>query len=386
MRAELLVVGGGPAGLAAARGYRDGGGTGPVVVVSADTAAPYNRPPLSKDFLRGESGEDELPLAEAGEYAERGIELRLGRTVTTLDAADRSVVLDDGERLTYRACVLATGSAPTPLPVPGADEARPAYLRSLDDARSLREAAAGARSAVVVGSGFIGCEAAASLARRGLRVTMVSVEALPQESRLGKAVGERIAGWLGAEGVELIGGAEVTGLARGEVQLADRPPVHGELVLVAAGVTPSGGLAEAAGARVEDGRIVVDEGMRTSLPDLYAAGDIAFARNGAAGRHLRVEHWGEALAMGEIAGANAAGGVRSWAQAPGFWSTIGEHTLKYSAWGDGHDDARFVDHGDGAFTVWYTSGGVVVGVATHEADDDYERGADLVERGARPGS
>jgi 3-phenylpropionate/trans-cinnamate dioxygenase ferredoxin reductase subunit len=379
MHADLLVVGGGPAGLAAARGYRDQGGAGAVLVVSADTAPPYDRPPLSKDYLRGEADERDLPMAEPGEYAERGIELRQACAVTGLDAAARTAVLDTGERLSFAACVLATGSAPTALPVPTAGDAHPAYLRSLDDARALRSSAEGASSAVVVGSGFIGCEAAASLARRGLAVTVVSMEPLPQQARLGADVGERIAGWLRAEGVTLIGGVEVAALDAGEVRLVDRPPVRADLLLVAAGATPVTDLAEKAGALVEDGLVVVDEGMRTSLPGVYAAGDIALARNGAAGRRLKVEHWGEAMAMGEIAGANAGGGDRGWAQAPGFWSTIGDHTLKYSAWGDGYDDARFVDHGGGAFTVWYETDGVVVGVATHEADDDYDRGQRLVE-------
>jgi 3-phenylpropionate/trans-cinnamate dioxygenase ferredoxin reductase subunit len=267
--------------------------------------------------------------------------------------------------------------------VPTEDGANPAYLRSLDTARTLRSSAQNAASAVVIGSGFIGCAAAASLARRGLEVTVVSMEPLPQQGRLGDDVGERIAGWLRADGVKLIGGVEVAGLAAGEVRLTDHPPVRADLLLVAAGVTPNTDLAEKAGARMENGLVVVDEGMRSSLPDVYAAGDIAFARNGAAGRHLKVEHWGEALSMGEIAGANAAGGGRSWAQAPAFWSEIGDRALKYAAWGDGYDEATFVDHGDGAFTVWYETGGVVVGVATHDADDDYERGQQLVEEGAK---
>jgi NADPH-dependent 2,4-dienoyl-CoA reductase/sulfur reductase-like enzyme len=383
VRPDLLVVGGGPAGLAAARGYRDAGGTGTVLVVSADTDPPYNRPPLSKDYLRGETEEHDLPLAEPGEYEDRGIELRAGCTVTGLDAAGHAAVLDTGERLTYGSCVLATGSFPAPLAVPAEDGANPAYLRSLDTARTMRSSAQNAASAVVIGSGFIGCAAAASLARRGLEVTVVSMEPLPQQGRLGDDVGERIAGWLRTDGVKLIGGVEVAGLAAGEVRLTDHPPVRADLLLVAAGVTPNTDLAEKAGARMENGLVVVDEGMRSSLPDVYAAGDIAFARNGAAGRHLKVEHWGEALSMGEIAGANAAGGGRSWAQAPAFWSEIGDRALKYAAWGDGYDEATFVDHGDGAFTVWYETGGVVVGVATHDADDDYERGQQLVEEGAK---
>ena len=129
--------------------------------------------------------------------------------------------------------------------------------------------------------------------------------------------------------------------------------------------------------------MVVDERMRTDQPGLLAAGDVAYARNAAAGRHLVVEHWGEALAMGTVAGTTAAGGNTRWAQAPGFWSMIGDHALKYVAWGDGYQQAQLIDHGGGAFTVWYSTEGVTVGVATHQADNDYERGRELVEQ-AKP--
>jgi NADPH-dependent 2,4-dienoyl-CoA reductase/sulfur reductase-like enzyme len=132
---------------------------------------------------------------------------------------------------------------------------------------------------------------------------------------------------------------------------------------------------------------VVDEYLRSSVPGLFAAGDVTYAYNPTAGRHLAVEHWGEALEMGGIAGANAAGQQRRWTQAPGFWSTIGDHTLKYVAWGDGFDEARLRvhDRDTNGFTAWYGREGIIVGVATHHNDDDYEQGRDLVERGAPMG-
>jgi NADPH-dependent 2,4-dienoyl-CoA reductase/sulfur reductase-like enzyme len=381
--ADLLIIGGGPAGLAAASGYRDAGGRGTVVLVGDEQTAPYFRPPLSKDYLRGESGEDELALEPPSRYTELALSTRLGTEVRELDARRRSARLADGSVLRYGHCVLATGAAPRPLPVPGADDPAVAYLRSLHSARRLRDAAAGASSVVVIGSGFIGCEAAASLAWRGLPVTVVSAEPLPQSGRLGDAVGERIAGWLRGGGVDLVGGAEVGRIERGQrVELADGRTLEADLVLVAAGMRPRADLAAAAGAPVERERVVVDEQMRTDLPGLLAAGDVAFARNAAAGRHLPVEHWGEALAMGTTAGATAAGARRGWAEVPGFWSEIGDHTLKYAAWGDGYDRAELDEHAGGAFTVWYSTRGVTVGVAAHDADDDYEHGTQLVEQGA----
>lgn len=160
------------------------------------------------------------------------------------------------------------------------------------------------------------------------------------------------------------------------------PVLDADVVLLATGISPRTVLAEKAGLTVEQGRVVTDERLRTGVDGVYAAGDVALARNAAAQRPLPVEHWGEADTMGEIAGAGAAGEDRTWRNAPGFWSVIGDRVLKYAAWGDGFDEAKMVRHDDSSFTVWYGRGGVAVGVLTHEADEDYEKGASLVETGA----
>ena len=358
----------------------EGGAGGDVVLVSADEHLPYNRPPLSKDFLRGESEEDALPLEDGGFYRRHGIEVRLGTRAQALDTGRRVVTLCNGETLSYGWCILATGACPKPLPVPGAEGPGVRYLRSRRQARELRAAAAAARSAVVVGSGFIGCEAASSLARRGLAVTLVSMEDGPQAARLGEAASGVLRAWLEDDGVSLRLGVEVEAIDAGRVRLAGQASAEGDLLLVAGGVEPEAGIAAGAGLAVEAGRVRVDAHMRSSAAGVLAAGDVAFAFNAAAGRHLAVEHWGEALAMGQVAGRTAAGLEASWAEVPGFWSTIGDRTLKYAAWGDGFDDASLVDHGGGAFTVWYSHQGVTVGVLTHDADHDYERGRRLIEQ------
>jgi 3-phenylpropionate/trans-cinnamate dioxygenase ferredoxin reductase component len=381
MTAErLVVVGGGPAALEAVRAYREGGAGGDVVLVSADEYLPYNRPPLSKDFLRGESEEDALPLEDGDFYRHHDIEVRLGTRAQALDTGRRVVTLGDGETLGYGWCILACGALPKPLPVPGAEGSGVRYLRSRHQARELREAAAAARSAVVIGSGFIGCEAAASLARRGLAVTLVSMEDGPQVARLGKAASGVLRAWLEDDGVSLRLGVEVEAIEHGRVRLDGQTSAEGDLLLVAGGVEPEVGIAAGAGLAVAAGRVQVDAHMRSSVAGVLAAGDVAFAFNAAAGRHLAVEHWGEALAMGRVAGQTAAGLEASWAEVPGFWSTIGDRTLKYAAWGDGFDDASLVDHGGGAFTVWYSREGVTVGVLTHDADHDYEHGRRLIEQ------
>lgn len=379
----LVVVGGGPAGLEAARAYREEGGAGEIVLVSADEHPPYNRPPLSKDFLRGESDEGDLPLEDGDFYRYYGIKLRLRTQARALDAARRVVTLSDGETLSYGRCVLATGATPKPLPVSGADGPGVRYLRSRRQARELRHAAAAARSAVVIGSGFIGCEAAASLARRGVAVTLVSMEEGPQAARLGDAVSQILRSWLEEEGVSLRLGAKVDAIEDGQVRLVGQSSAEGDLILAAGGAEPEAGLASAAGLAVENDRIRVDARMRSIVPSVLAAGDVALAFNAGAGRHLAVEHWGEALAMGKVAGQTAAGADASWDEVPGFWSTIGDRTLKYAAWGDGFDESSLVDHGGGSFTAWYSRDGIAVGVLTHDADNDYERGQLLIEQ-ARP--
>ncbi len=375
----FAIVGGGPAGLAAARAYRDAGGEGPVTMLTAEAEAPYVRPLLSKELLRGES--DDAALEEESWFADNDVELRREATVEALAPAERRLRLAGGAELAFDTCVLATGSEPLRLPVPGADDPGILNLRSLHDARVLRSRAEEARSAIVIGSGFIGCEAAASLAMRGMRVTLVSDEHVVHASRLGEEAGRRITDWLAELGVALCLGAPVQSVGAGSVHLPGAPPVEADLVLFAVGVRQRGELAEAAGIETEAGRIVTDERMRTSAPAIYAAGDVALARNAAAGRRLPVEHWGEALNHGEAAGANAAGGDAVWDTAPGFWSTIGTRALKHVAWGDGFDEARLVVHAGGAFTVWYGADGITVGVLAHDCDEDYERGRELIEQG-----
>jgi len=377
----LLVCGGGPAALEAARGYRAAGGTGEVLVVSDDDLRPYARPPLSKDYVRGDAQAEELPLEDDAWYDANAVELLLLTTVHGLDAATR-VALVGSEPVRYGACVLATGAAPARLPVPGGDDERIHVLRSIGHGRALREASAIAESALVVGSGFIGCELAASFAMRGLRVALASDEHLPQEARLGAEAGERIAGWLRDLGVDLRLGTGVARFDDAAAVLDDGTELAAELVVSGAGVRPRASLAEAAGLDLEHGRVPVDASMRAGADGLYAAGDVALAENRSAGRRLVVEHWGEALRMGEIAGRVAAGADDAWQQVPGFFSKIGTRQLKYSAWGYGYDESELVPHDTDAFAVWYGRDGRLVGVLAHGHDEAYERGRELIEAGA----
>ena len=347
----LIVVGSGPAGVTAARAYLDAGGDGPVTILSADVDMPYQRPPLSKDMLRDTTGEPGvMPILEGAQDLQ-GIEVVLGRPVARIDPLHHAVTAGSDEH-TYDRLVLAPGAHPTPLPVAEAD-AQVHYLRSLSDARALSETAAHARTALVIGSGFIGCEAAASLAMRGIDTTLITPESGPQATRLGVHASRVIAGWLTELGVHLITETSVTAVHPPRTVHTDSGRTHEpDLVLVAIGTTPSTDFLQDSGIALHEGRIVVDERLRTTMRDVWAAGDAVHAHHARAGRTLSVEHWGDALAMGEIAGRGAAGQDAEWSDPPGFWSEIGEHQLKYSAWGDGWDDLSVTER-TGGFTVRY---------------------------------
>lgn len=380
----VVIVGAGPAGLATARAYREAGGQQPVTILGAEARPPYERPPLTKEFLRGEATESDLPIESDDWYSDNRVDLRAGATAVALAPELHLLTLEGGEKIPYDRCVLATGSEPIRLSVPGGHDPGVLTIRTVEDSLALRDH--GPRVAVI-GSGFIGCEAAASLAARGAEVTLVSDEPLPQSARLGPEVGGRLAGWLEDAGVALVLGTAVESIERVRaawtVRAGDGVTVEADTVLQAVGVAPRTALAESAGLRLDHGAIGTDSHMHTAAPDVLAVGDIAFARNRTAGRRLRVEHWGEALNQGAVAGAVLADKDAEWATAPGFWSAIGDRTLKYVAWGDGFAAVRIEAGEDGSLTAWYADAdGTCVGVFCHERDEDYELGRELVESGA----
>jgi NADPH-dependent 2,4-dienoyl-CoA reductase/sulfur reductase-like enzyme len=354
-----------------------------VTMLAAEPYPPYQRPPLTKEYLRGEMGRDGLWIENPEWYAENGVDLRLATRVKALDR-ERNTIETEGGKIHYDACVLATGSEPVRVPVPGADDPEILVMRTLENSNRLREGVGEGDRAVVVGSGFIGCEAAASLSIRGAEVTLISLEQSPQKARLGEEVGERIEGWLRGYGVEVRLGASIDGVTRKDgaysVSVENGEQVAADTVLFGTGVSPRTELAERAGLAVGEG-IVTDSAMRTSGTGVFAVGDVAQAFNESARRYLSVEHWGDALEHGRIAGMVLAGGEASWTMAPGFWSTIGDKTLKYWAWGDGWDAKRYVAKGE-SFTVWYGRQGTLVGVLAHGSDEDYEEGRELIESGA----
>ena len=379
----LLIVGGGPAGLAAARAYRQADGSGQVAIITDEHRIPYARPPLTKDLLRGESVIADLPIEPEAFFDENHIELIGGRAVS-LDAGERIVALSGGRQLEYTRCLLSTGAEPKRLPVRGADHPRVTAMRNLDDFHRLEEHLGGKPEMVVIGSGFIACEIAASLSSTGYAVDLVSDEEAPNIRRLGADAAKLIGVWLADAGVRLQLGTPVDHVEHRDglcIVSAGEWRVEADLVLMATGVAPRGELALAAGLELDAGAIPVDSGMRTSIDGLLAAGDVAKADNEVAGRAVRVEHWGDALGQGAIAGRTAADVAARWDAVPGFWSTIGEHTLKYVAWGDGYDQSSIRRHVNGGFTVRYGADGKLVGVLTNRADEDYDRGQTEIAEG-----
>ncbi|MEC5178967.1 NAD(P)/FAD-dependent oxidoreductase [Arthrobacter sp. CG_A4] len=303
---NIVIVGGGLAGAIAAKTLRTEGFAGPVVLLAEETHHPYLRPPLSKEYLLGQAQDDALPVVPAGWYAENGVELRLGSPVTSLDPAARTVGLGDGSRLEYASLLLATGSRPRAIPVPGSDLDGVGTFRTVEDSRRLRQQLdGGGQNVVMIGSGWIGMELAAAASAYGNTVTLLGLEEVP----LGAAIGPELGGFfrslheangvrfrLPASAAEITGRAgRVTGVVTdaGEVLPAD-------LVVMAVGVVPEVSLAAAAGIGLHNG-ILADASLRTSAPGIFAAGDVANALHPFTGEHHRSEHWSNALNGGKVA-------------------------------------------------------------------------------------
>ena len=335
MAENIVIVGGGLAGAMATKTLRAEGFTGPVILLAEEPHHPYLRPPLSKDYLLGKAQDDALPVVPAGWYEENGVELRLGAPATSLDPAARTVSLGDGSRLEYGLLLLATGSRPRALPLPGSDLDGVTTFRTVDDSRRLRTyLAVGGRSVVMIGSGWIGMELAAAASAYGNTVTLLGLEEVP----LGAAIGPELGGFfrslheangvrfrLPASAAEITGrSGRVTGVVTdaGEVLPAD-------LVVMAVGVVPVVSLAGAAGIGLQNG-ILTDASLRTSAPGIFAAGDVANALHPFTGEHHRSEHWSNALNGGKVAARSMLGQAAVLDAVPYFYTDQFDVSMEYS--------------------------------------------------------
>jgi apoptosis-inducing factor 3 len=325
---SILIVGGGAAGLAAADMLRREGYGGPVAIVSGDADPPVDRPNLSKDYLAGEAQDDWLPLWPSDLYAERRVELLLGSPVASIDPRSRTVRLENGSQREFGALLLATGSDPVRLPMPGADGASVHYLRSFADSRAIVGRAKTAKHAVVVGASFIGLEVAASLRTRGLSVDVVSPEQQPLERVMGAEIGRFVRSIHESHGVVFHLGETVASIAGQAVTLSGGSTVDADLVVAGVGVRPAVALAERSGLTVDRG-IVVNEFLETSVPGIFAAGDVARWPDPHTGGQLRIEHWVVAERQGQVAAMNMLGRRERFDAVPFFWSQHFDVTIRY---------------------------------------------------------
>ncbi|MEB2600872.1 FAD-dependent oxidoreductase [Burkholderia cenocepacia] len=326
--ASVVIVGGGAAAIAAAVTLRQEGYPHAITLLSADADPPYDRPNLSKDYLAGTAQADWLPLRAPSFYAEQRIDVRCNTRVTRIDPAQRSVELADGGRVDYGALLLATGTEPNKLNVPGADLPHVCTLRSRADCDALIGKLKTARRCVVVGASFIGLEAAAALRTRGLDVHVVAPDPHPMGRVLGDALGDTIKALHEAHGVVFHLGATPARIGPDSVTLSNGDVLPADVVLVGIGVHPNVELAQDAGLAVERG-VTVDRFLQTSAPGIYAAGDIARWPDPLTGQRIRVEHWVVAERQGIVAARNLLGQQRPFDAVPFFWSQHYDLTLRY---------------------------------------------------------
>jgi 3-phenylpropionate/trans-cinnamate dioxygenase ferredoxin reductase subunit len=369
----FVIVGASLAGAKAAETLRTEGFTGRIVLLGDEPVRPYERPPLSKEYLQGKAGLEKVFVHDEGYYEAHDIDLRLSTHVQSLDTTVREVVLSSGEHIVYDAVLLTTGAAPRRLTVPGSDLDGLYSLRTVEDSDRLQVAIRGAGRVVVIGGGWIGCEVAASARQLGAEVAVVEAGALPLERVLGPELGSFYRDVHADHGVEWHLGTGVEEL-RGstqveEVRLSDGAVLSGDVFVVGVGVLPRVSLAEDAGLTVENG-VVTDEYLHASAPDVYAAGDVASAWHPVLDARIRLEHWSSALHQGPTAAKNMLGTAVAYDRIPYFFSDQYDVGMEYSGYAPSWDDVVF--RGDPAgrefIAFWLRDGRLAAGMNVNTWD------------------
>ncbi len=386
----FVIVGAGLAGATAAEALREQRFTGRIVMLGAESEPPYNRPPLSKDYLQGKSEKDKIYVHPEGWYADHDVDLRLDTPVTSIDLDAHQASTQNGERVGYDKLLLATGSSPRRLDIPGHNLDDVLYLRGVEDCETMKAAFAAANRVAIIGAGWIGLETAAAARAAGCEVTVIEMGELPLLRVLGQEMAEIYAGLHRAHGVELrldailaaITGED--GSATG-VRLGDGTEITADAVVVGVGITPNTALAQEAGLSVDNG-VLVDEHLVTTDPDVFAAGDVANVYYPHLGTHLRLEHWSAALNQGPVAATNMLDGDAAYDKVPYFYSDQYDMGMEYSGYvgPDGYDEVAFrgdVESGE-YVAFWLRDRRVLAGMNVNVWDVT-ETIADLVRSGAR---
>jgi NADPH-dependent 2,4-dienoyl-CoA reductase/sulfur reductase-like enzyme len=347
---KIVIVGGGLAGAKAVEALREQGFAGTLTLVAAEEHLPYERPPLSKSYLAGTSPFDDAITLPADWYREQDVDLRTGTRATALDAAAHQLSLDDGSTLGYDRLLLATGSVPRQLPLPGADADGVLYLRTREDSDAIKARFGEDRRLVIIGAGWIGLEVAAAARGAGTAVTVVEVAELPLLGVLGPEIAQVFADLHTAHGVDLRLGTSVTQLTTeggkvSGVQLGDGTVLPADAVVVGVGVRPDVELAEGAGLAVDNG-VLVDAALRTSDADVYAVGDIANQDHPVLGQRVRVEHWATALNQPATAATAMLGNDASYTNLPYFFSDQYDLGMEYVGYAPRGSYTQVVVRGD----------------------------------------
>ena len=342
-----VIAGASLAGAKAAETLRAEGFDGPLILIGAESERPYERPPLSKGYLLGEAQRETIYVHPSQWYADHDVNLRLGVTVTGIDPGAHQVSLADGSRVGYSKLLLTTGSSPRRLAVPGAGLDGVFYLRSVGDSDRIKAAFTAASRVAVIGAGWIGLETAAAARAAGAEVTVLEAAELPLLRVLGREVAQVFAGLHREHGVDLRCGVQISeitgsnGQATG-VRLADGRHVEADTVIIGVGITPNSQLAAEAGLTIDNG-ILVDAQLRSSDPDIHAAGDVANAFHPLLGKHIRVEHWANALHQPQAAAKAMLGQDVAYDRVPYFFTDQYDLGMEYSGYvePDGYDEVIF---------------------------------------------
>jgi 3-phenylpropionate/trans-cinnamate dioxygenase ferredoxin reductase subunit len=369
----IVIAGASLAGAKAAETLRAEGFDGRVVLLGDESERPYERPPLSKEYLRGEA-EGKPYVHDESFYAEQDIELRTSTRVEAIDAGASTVTLEGGETVTFDALLIATGAEPRRLSLPGAERAL--TLRTTADSDTIRERIEAGGRLVTIGAGWIGSEVAASARQKGCEVTILEMTQVPLERVLGPELGAFYRDVHVDNGTTFIGGASVDGIEDGGVRLGDGRLIEADFVVAGVGVQPRTALAEAAGLAIDNG-ILVDEHLRTSAPNIFAAGDVANIAHPFFGERIRVEHWHNALEQGPAAARAMLGSTDPYDRIPYFFSDQYDVGMEYAGYAREWD--RVVFRGDPAgrefIAFWVAGGRVLAGMNVNVWDvtDDIQK-------------